>query len=261
MDRRGWRVFAGVRRDEDGRRLREQGSDRLEPILLDVTQPDTITAAADEIAAAVGGMGLPALVNNAGVVVPGPLGLVPPSEIRRQFEVNVIGPIALIQALLPLLRLARGRIVGVGSIAGLIAPPYLGAYAASKFALEAMTDVLRVELAPCGIHVALVEPDSVDTPIWSKVDAAADNLEGQFAPEAFGPWRLDLEQMRTAARRMDRSAMPVAKVVRAVVHALTSRRPRTRYPLGWRTRLGIAALPVLSDRIRDWFVRRSMGIP
>jgi len=161
---------------------------------------------------------------------------------------------------LPLLRPAGGRIVNVGSIAGRIAPPYMGAYAASKHALEALTDVLRVELRKWGIHVAIVEPDSVATPIWDKLQADAEDLAGAAAAAVCQLYDQDIEQMRKAASRLDKAGMPVAKVVRAVCHALSARRPKARYPLGWRTRLGWHTLDSLPSRLRDWILLRMMGI-
>jgi len=136
----------------------------------------------------------------------------------------------------------------------------MGAYAASKHALEAITDVLRVELRGWGIHVAIVEPDSVATPIWDKFQTDADALAREVPPAVRQLYDEDLLQMREAACRMDKTAMPVEKVVRAVHHALAARRPKTRYPLGWRTRLGIWALGSIPDRLRDWIVLRMMGV-
>ena len=260
LDGRGWRVFAGVRKEADTQRLRSRASERLIPVMLDVTDQATVRAAAETIGRAVGPSGLAGLVNNAGIVVPGPLELIPVGRLRRQLEVNVLGHLSVTQAVLPLLRAAPGRIVNVGSIAGRIAPPYMGAYAASKHALEAITDVWRVELRKWGIHVAIVEPDSVATPIWDKFQTDADELAREVPPAVRRFYDDDLVQMRKAASRMDKAGMPVEKVVRAVCHALTARRPKTRYPLGWRTRLGFPTLGSIPARLRDWIVLRMMGI-
>ena len=168
LDTQGFRVFAGVRLAPAGQELKRRASDRLTPVILDVTQADSIRTAAEAIGQAVGSDGLAGLVNNAGIVVAGPLELLPIEELRRQFEVNVIGNVAVTQALLPLLRQGRGRIVNMGSLNGVMAPPYFGPYSASKFALEALSDCLRVELRKWGISVSLIEPGSVKTPIWEK---------------------------------------------------------------------------------------------
>ncbi len=260
LDARGFRVLAGVRKEEDAQRLRQRASPRLNTLLIDVTDGAAIDAAADSVAHRVGDLGLWGLVNNAGIVVPGPLELLEPDAIRRQLEVNVLGQVALTQAMLPLLRRAAGRIVMMGSISGRIAPPYMGAYAASKHALEAIVDSLRVELRTWGIQVALVEPDSVKTPIWDKMLDDAGRLGDRLPPDVRALYGREMERMHAATSRLDRSGMSVAHVVRAVRHAVEARRPRTRYPVGWRTRLGFATLPSLPGRIRDWVVLRLMGI-
>src|SRR5581483_7822637 len=167
--RGGWHVLAGVRRTGDA----PAGTEELR---LDVTDPTQIRAAADRVER------LDGLVNNAGIVVAAPLEELPLDELRRQLEVNVVGQLAVTQALLPALRAARGRIVLVGSIAGRSALPFLGAYSASKFALEAVADALRIERAPAGIRVSLVEPGTIATPIWQRAAADADELAARLGP-------------------------------------------------------------------------------
>ncbi|NUQ66216.1 MAG: SDR family NAD(P)-dependent oxidoreductase [Pirellulales bacterium] len=260
LDRRGCRVFAGVRRESDADRLRRQASQRLTTLLLDITETGAIAAAAETIREAAGGAGLYGLVNNAGIVVTGPLELLPLEQIRRQLEVNVLGQVAVTQAMLPMLRAARGRIVNMGSISGRVAAPCLGPYAASKFALEAVTDAFRLELRQWGIAVSIVEPGSVETPIWEKAMAFAQDLAETSPPEAVALYSADIEAMRRASEHLARTGMPVRKVVAAVMHALFARRPRTRYPVGPATRFSIGALKFAPDRLRDWFVLRSLGM-
>jgi NAD(P)-dependent dehydrogenase (short-subunit alcohol dehydrogenase family) len=260
LDRRGYRVFAGVRAEADGQRLQAQASAALRPLPLDVTDAPSIQHAAESVAAAVGDAGLAGLVNNAGIVVAGPLEILPLEQVRRQLEVNVIGPIAVTRAFLPLLRAAGGRIVNIGSINGSLAPPYLGAYAASKFALEALSDALRTELRTWGIAVSIVEPGTVKTPIWEKSLAAADQLTDQVPPEALALYDADLAAMRATTRRLAGRAGPAEKVVRAVVHALTARRPKTRYYVDLQTRLIFGPFKTVPDRIRDWLIRRGIGL-
>ena len=144
LDRRGFRVFAGVRSESAAQELQAQASARLTPVRIDVTDAASIAAAAETIARSVGDAGLAGLVNNAGIAVSGPLEIVPIDALRRQLEVNVIGPVAVTRSLLPLLRKARGRVVNMSSISGGVAAPYLGPYSASKFAMEAITDTLRL---------------------------------------------------------------------------------------------------------------------
>lgn len=254
LDGRGFRVFAGVRSEADGERLRRGASERLSPVRIDVTEPDVIRAAADEVSAAVGEAGLAGLVNNAGILVCGPLELVSLDLLRRQLEVNVIGVVAVTQAFLPLLRSGRGRIVNVGSISGRVVAPCLGPYAASKFALEALTDALRVELHKWGISVSIVEPDTVKTPIWDKTQTAAEEQPA----DAGGLYDEELLAMRKATYVMGKTGMPVERVVRAVRHALSARRPKTRYPVGFRTHLAFWAARHLPDRLRDWFIVRAV---
>jgi len=261
LDRRGFRVFAGVRSEADADRLRQQGSKRLWPVHLDVTDPEAVRSAVEQVTASVQEAGLAGLVNNAGIVVGGPLELITRDQYRRQLEVNVIGPLAVTQAFLPLLSRARGRIVNIGSISGRVVPPYLGAYATSKFALEALTDGLRLELRKWGISVSIVEPDSVVTPIWDKLEAAREEQHASASPEARRLYGQDLLQMREATRRMTRNAMPVDRVVRAVRHALCAKRPKTRYPVGFRTHLAFWAARHLPDRLRDWFLLRELRMP
>jgi NAD(P)-dependent dehydrogenase (short-subunit alcohol dehydrogenase family) len=261
LDRRGYRVFAGVRSEAAGRRLQSQASPRLVPLRLDVTDAVAIAEAARTVGQRQGRAGLAGLVNNAGIVVAGPLEILPLDELRRQLEVNLVGQVAVTQAFLPLLRAARGRIVNMSSANGRISSPYLGPYAASKHGLEAISDALRTELRAWGIHVAVVEPGSIATPIWDKSLAAAEQLEGTASPEALALYQTDLNAMRTAAKRLAAEAIPVAHVVRAVVHALTAPRPKTRYPVGLQTRIALRLFKWIPDRLWDRMLRKQLGLP
>jgi NAD(P)-dependent dehydrogenase (short-subunit alcohol dehydrogenase family) len=260
LDRREFRVFAGVRKAADGLQLQEQASRWLAPLMIDVTDGESIAEAAKTVAAALSGGSLAGLVNNAGIVVGGPLETLPLDEFRRQMEVNVVGQLAVTQALLPLLRAGRGRIVNVGSFNGRVAVPYTGAYAASKHALEAMTDALRVELRRWGISVSILEPGSVKTPIWSKVRSEVQRDIDVMTPETEVLYGEDMRAMHVASLRLAETGMPVQRVVEAVVHALTARRPRTRYPLGFQTRLAFIAFRFLPARVRDWLICRALGL-
>lgn len=168
MDHAGYMVFAGVRREADGEKLREKSSSRLSPIMLDVTDTASIERAAETVRATVGESGLTGLVNNAGISVPCPIEFIPLRDLRLQLEVNVVGQVAVTQAFLPLLRQSRGRIVLMSSLCGFISMPGLDAYNASKHALEAIADVLRRELQPAGVRVSIVQPVFISTPIWEK---------------------------------------------------------------------------------------------
>ena len=236
---RGFRVFAGARKKEAGN------------ILIDVTDPDSVASAASAITAEVGGRGLAGLVNNAGIAVSGPLEFVPIADFQRQFEVNVTGQLRVIQAMLPLLRVARGRIVNISSIAGRSAMPIMGPYSASKYALEAMSDALRLELRPWGIEVALIEPGPIQSEIWAKAGAL------EFSPQAEALYARLLAVGRKALERAVRTALPAELAAREIHHALTSPRPKTRYLIGANTRARIV-LEHLPTRVRDWLIARAI---
>jgi NAD(P)-dependent dehydrogenase (short-subunit alcohol dehydrogenase family) len=256
---RGWRVFAGVRRPEDGQRLCEQAGGVLQPVILDVTDGSAIRAVVEQLRAAVGEAGLNGLVNNAGIAVPGPLELLPTDEFRRQLEVNVLGTHAVTRALLPLLRPAAGRIVLIGSISGRVTPPHFGAYAASKHALEAIADALRMELRPWNMPVSIVEPDNVDTPIWNKFESSVLELTKQADADTGRLYEQQMQRIRQSAHRLGRTGMPTRHVVAAVRHALSARRPKARYPVGLRTRLAIWGAGNLPASWMDWFLRNAVG--
>jgi len=173
LDAAGWRVFAGVRKEEDAAALSEAGSERLMPLILDITGAGQIAAAAARVEAE-SAAGLDGLVNNAGVAIPGPLETLAIEDFRRQVEVNMTAHVAVTQALLPAVRAATGRIVFISSIGGRVALPLTGAYHAAKFGIEAVGDVFRQELRPWGISVSIVEPGSIDTPIWERGERTAD---------------------------------------------------------------------------------------
>ncbi len=260
LDRRGFRVFAGVRSEEAAKNLQAAGSVRLTPLQIDVTQQDSIAAAAELVAQAVGENGLAGLVNNAGIAAPGPVELVPIEAWRQQLEINVLGVVAVTQAFLPLLRKLRGRIVNISSVSGAISSPYLGAYCASKFAVEAIADALRLEVRRWGIHVSNVEPGPIDTHIWKKSEDMTQSLIGQVSAEKFSLYEAEIAKVRDVVARTAAAAAPVETVVRAVVHALTSPRPKTRYYLGWSVWLCFKIVRMLPDGIRDWLVRKEIGL-
>jgi len=235
--RSGWTVFAGVRRAGDA----PEGTEEL---ILDVTDPEHIAAAAGRISE------LDALVNNAGIAVAIPLEFIAASELRRQLDVNVVGQVAVTQAFLPHLRRSRGRIVFVGSIAGRSALPFLGAYAAPKHALEAIADTLRLELQPFGIHVSIVAPGTIRTPIWTKSAALAESL-AQAAPPALGElYGARVAAFRRVALKRGETGASADDVARVVERELVRPRPRTRRLVGRDAalRAGIERLP---DRLRD----------
>jgi NAD(P)-dependent dehydrogenase (short-subunit alcohol dehydrogenase family) len=255
--RRGFHVFAGVRSQEDGRALAAEAGPAVTPLPLDVTNADDIAQAAVTVRGAVGARGLWGLVNNAGIVVAGPLEFLPADALRSQFDVNVFGVLALTRAFLPLLRPARGRIVNVSSVNGRLAAPFSGGYAGSKFALEALSDALRLELAPSGVAVVVVQPGAIATPIWDTSRQRALTLLERYPAEAWAYYGKVLERLRDI--RVPPRAAPAARVAAVVAKALETRRPRTRYHVGWDARAGVLLARLLPGRALDWVLgaRRS----
>ncbi len=256
LDAAGWRVFAGVRRKEDAEALREAGSERLAPLLLDVTEPEQVAAAAETVTAAEPD-GLAGLVNNAGVAIPGPLETIPIEEFRRQIEVNLIAQVAVTQAMLPAVRRARGRIVFISSIGGRIAFPFTGAYHAAKFGIEAVGDVFRQELRPWGIRVAIVEPGSIDTPIWERGERASDEGADPRRESLYGQ---ALEKYREVVRQTAERGISADKVAARIEHALSADRPRTRYLVGLDAKVQARVRPLVPTPIWDRIVARVMGL-
>ncbi|MBV8117768.1 MAG: SDR family NAD(P)-dependent oxidoreductase, partial [Candidatus Eremiobacteraeota bacterium] len=206
--------------------------------------------------------GLPfrGVVCNAGIAVAGPLEHVPIDELRRQFDVNVFGALALAQGALPHLAPGFGRIVFVGSISGRLATPYLGPYSASKFALRALADALRMELAPARIGVSLIEPGSVRTPIWRKGRAGKDRLVSMIAATRRAHYHAALDAVIAQTYLEERGGMPVERVARSILDALVARKPRAQYVLGAPARMG-SLLAVLPPAWRDRAMRASMRLP
>ena len=243
---RGFRVFGTVRRAEDEAGLERAG---VTAVRMDVTDTAGIARARGEVERALAGAPLEGLVNNAGIPAAGPLELLPLDDLRRVLEVNLIGALAVTQAFLPLLKVSRGRIVNISSIAGLGALPFMGPYAASKFALEAISDSLRRELLPFGVCVIVIEPGSFQTAIWSKVEAM------DLSRYAGTPYESVVDRFRRAVLRGAERAPPPVKVVRAVWRALNARRPPLRVivtPHGWLDRIPLW----IPARWVDWLIQR-----
>ncbi len=258
LDGAGWRVFAGVRRKEDAEALRTAGSERLAPLILDVTDAGQIAAAAERIDADADGR-LDGLVNNAGVAIPSPLETMPIDDFRRQLEVNLTGQLAVTQALLPALRVARGRIVFISSIGGRIAFPLTGAYHTAKFGIEAVGDVFRQELRPWGISVSIVEPGSIDTPIWERGERTADEV-GERSPQRDALYGKAIESYRGVVRKLAERGIPPQKVAAVIEHALSAGRPRSRYLVGIDAKVQARIKPFIPTPLFDRIVAREMGL-
>lgn len=251
LDRAGWRVFAGVRKEADADSLREAGSERLTPLTLDVTDGGQIAAAAERVGAEVGEAGLDGLVNNAGIGVMGPLETLPLADFRRQIEVNLTGQVAVTQAMLPLIRRASGRVVFVSSAGGRMALPFGGPYHAAKFGLEAVADSLRQELRPWGIEVAVIEPGSIDTPIWERAVRSYEEMAARAPAAQEELYGKRLANLQEGARRTAARGIPPEKVAEAIADALTARRPRTRRRVGLDAQGQVLLRRLLPDRALD----------
>src|SRR3954447_12840274 len=255
--RSGFEVFAGVRKEADAERLRSAGAT---PVTIDVTDERSVAAAASQVADALGaGAGLAGLVNNAGTTVPGPIEFVPLDELRRQFEVNTFGQIAVTQAFMPLLRRAGGRIVFVASVGARTAVPFIGPYGGSKAAISSLADSLRQELAPSRMHVSVVEPGTVVTPIWEKGDEGVKQAVDALPPEGRERYARSMESAAESVLKLARRGIKPDRVARVIEKALTSSRPRTHYLVGdaW---IQYPLSRLLPDRVFDRMVARQLGI-
>lgn len=253
----GWEVYAGVRTPADGEDLvnaAPQG--RVTPVLLDVTD-------AAQLAALDGVLGerLDAVINNAGIGVSSPVEGVRLDELRRQLEVNVVGPVAVTQAVLPRLRASGGRVIFVSSVSGRVSSPLMGPYSASKYALEALADSLRIELRPWGVNVALIEPGATDTDLWRNAPEMVDAAEAQLSDGLRALYRAHFVGARGAVKRIQKQTAPVEKVVEAIEKALTSPRPRARYVVGTDARIQLAMQGVLPTSAMDAAVAKLTGTP
>lgn len=257
LERSGWKVFAGVRREEDAEGLRAAASERLTPVILDVTDADQVAAAAERIGRESEG-GLDGLVNNAGVAVPGPLETVPLEDLRHQLEVNLIAYVAVTQALLEQIRLAEGRVVFLSSIGGRIAFPFGGPYHASKFATEAIGDVFRQELRPWGLKVSIVEPGSIDTPIWGRGQEKAAEIESK-SPKTDLLYGNAIEKFRKLIQDTAERGIPPEKVAKAISHALESPRPKSRYLVGLDAKVQARLKPLIPTALFDRIVAHQLN--
>jgi NAD(P)-dependent dehydrogenase (short-subunit alcohol dehydrogenase family) len=246
LARRGFHVLAGVRRDRDADAIRSTG---IEPVILDITEPDQVAALAARVAD--DPRGLHALVNNAGIQVNAPVEALPMAQWRWVFEVNLFGHIAVTQALLPALLRSKGRVVNISSIGGRIAMATYGAYAGAKFALEAVSDSLRREVAPLGVRVVVVEPGGVRTEMAARGIATANDLAARMTAEQDERYGSLVRATNTLMASGTASGVTADAAARVIAKAVTSRRPRTRYTIGRDAALLACLAPILSDRTLD----------
>jgi NAD(P)-dependent dehydrogenase (short-subunit alcohol dehydrogenase family) len=257
LARAGWTVYATVRRTADGEELvAAAAGGELVPLQLDVTSDEQIAALDQALPER-----LDAIVNNAGIVVSGPLETLSADDLREQFEVNVVGAVALTNLVLPRLRAARGRIVFVSSLSGIVSTPMTGAYNASKFAIEAIADAWRLELRPWGVRVVLVEPAMTDTDLWRNAPETLEAEAAEMSAEHRDLYGDHVEGMRRTIPRIQKMAKPVDGVTAAIERALNASRPRARYPVGVDVRVQAALSGVTPDRVKDAAFGRLTGTP
>lgn len=260
LAKKGFKVLAGVRKEEDAEKIKSENPDII-PIFIDVTNQESIDTAVEKISKITKENGLYGLVNNAGIAVAGPLEFLPIDKLRLQLEVNVIGQINITQKLLPLIRKGKGRLVNMSSVSGFTAFPFSGAYAASKYAVEALSDSLRRELKPWKIPVSVIEPGVIKTPIWEKSINLVEEIIKEMPPEAekyYG--NVYRELLCRTKKRVAKKGTSAEKVASAVEHALISRCPKTRYLVGKDACFLRHFLTKLPDNFMDWIVCRRVGL-
>jgi NAD(P)-dependent dehydrogenase (short-subunit alcohol dehydrogenase family) len=255
LARDGFTVFGGVRRAADGDALAQAAEGSLSPVLLDVTDESSIRSAVGAVSAAVGG-GSFSLVNNAGIIVAGPLEVLTDSDLRRQFDVSFFGLLAVTRSLIPLIRDSKGRIVLMGSMLGRISAPFAAPYAAVKAAVGAVAEALSLELRTWHVPVILVEPGKVATPLWGRTKASTIEKLSALPPEKIELYRGPLESFQRLTDSYAATGIPPSRVARVVSRALSARRPRLRYPVGFDSALIGAVAPLLPARLRQWSIAR-----
>lgn len=257
LDRLGFSVFASVRNEHDAQALCSEASERLTPVLMDVTDQSSIDRTKEQISHAVGDAGLAGLVNNAGVGFVSPLEFIPMSELRWMFEVNVFGLLAVTQAFLPLLRQGSGRIVNISSTASVFVAPFHGPYSATKLAINGLSDALRLELKPHGVQVSVVVCGSVQTPIWDKGDHLVDRITKSFPPEAMELYGEPYRKLRAYFSRIGKAGVPPETAAHKIIHALTARSAHNTYYVGPDANFYKFADKFLYGRLRDWVILNS----
>jgi NAD(P)-dependent dehydrogenase (short-subunit alcohol dehydrogenase family) len=256
LAQRGWDVIAGVRSEADAASVSAANPGRIAPVILDVTDADHLARLDAQLPARLDGV-----VNNAGIAVGGPIEAVTSEDWRKQLEVNVIGALAVTRAVLPRLRDTRGRIVFISSVNGQVVMPMLGAYCASKFALEAAAEALRMELRPWHVPVSVVEPAQTDTDMWRTADTMVEEMEAALSAEQRTLYTRHVAGMRKFIPVSRRMAVAPERVAEVVERALVARRPRPRYVVGAGPRLQAALVTNLPIAVRDRVMRTVSGQP
>jgi NAD(P)-dependent dehydrogenase (short-subunit alcohol dehydrogenase family) len=257
----GWRVFAAVRKQQDAELLRSQSGNCVETVLLDVAGEGSIRTAAEEVNSRLGIDGLDGLFNNAGIGAASPIEYTTVDSIRRVYEVNLFGQISVIQAFLPLLRRAKGRIVNTGSVVDHHSPPFAGVLASSKAAFASVSSSLRLELRAQGIYVIVVEPGSVDTPATEKTLGGVEKQITSLPPEGVRLYAVGLRRMAAAFAKNEKAGSSPEVVAKVVEKALNAKKPRTRYPAGKDSIMLITLARLLPEKLLDLAIMKTFGLP
>jgi NAD(P)-dependent dehydrogenase (short-subunit alcohol dehydrogenase family) len=255
---KGWRVFAAVRKEADAKKLRDASSGKITTVIMDIVDYESVKRGAQEIEKALGGAGLDALFNNAGISVQGPLEIIPIELFEQQIRVNVFGHVFVTQTFLPLLRKAQGRIVFTSSESGRMTLPLMAPYSASKFALEAAASALRIELRPWKIRVSSVELQTIKTPMWEKIDTSTEKLIASLPQKARDLYQNEFKTLSVFPKWQADMGISMKKAVRVIIRALSARSPKARYIVGYEARLLIYSHAITPTWMMDWIANKSL---
>jgi NAD(P)-dependent dehydrogenase (short-subunit alcohol dehydrogenase family) len=255
---KGWRVFAAVRKEADAKKLRDASSGKITTVIMDIVDYESVKRGAQEIEKALGGAGLDALFNNAGISVQGPLEIIPIELFEQQIRVNVFGHVFVTQTFLPLLRKAQGRIVFTSSESGKITLPLIGPYSASKFALEAVANAFRIELRPWKIRVSSVELQTIKTPMWEKIDTSTEKLMASLPKQTRDLYQNELKTLSVFPKWQAEMGISMKKAVRVIIRALSARSPKARYLVGYEARLLVYSFAIWPTWMMDWIASKSL---
>lgn len=260
LDQLGYQVFATVRKEQDAVSLRAEASKSLTTLMVDVTDSSSIYQASELLQHELGERGLWGLVNNAAVGFLSPMEFAPLDDFRKLYEVNVFGVLEITQKFLPLIRLAKGRIVNISSTASSVVAPFHGPYSSAKLALNGITDALRLELKPLGVQVSLVIYGSVQTPIWDKAGEISSQIATDFPPTASELYGKNLRKLRVYFNTMGRTGIKIEQSFPPILHALSAKNPKPHYYVGMDAHLHYLLRRVFYGRIGDWIILRLIGI-
>ena len=260
LDQLGYRVFATVRKEQDADSIRSEASEKLTPLKLDVTDSSSLVQAQEIVSQEVGEQGLWGLVNNAAVAFVSPLEFAPLDDFRGLYEVNVFGLLAITQKFLPLIRLAKGRIINISSTASSAVAPFHGPYSSSKLALNGLTDALRLELKPLKVKVSLIIYGSVQTPIWEKGGDASTQVARDFPPKALELYGENLRRIRDYFNRIGKTGITTEQSFIPILHALSAERPKPHYYVGSDALLHYWLRRLFYGRLADRIMVRTIGL-